>query len=135
MYLKFKVKRPLEEKVFTTKTIKGTEHVYYEYARVYDEKKKYTIPKTTAIGKVYVDNPEYMCPNMNYLTYFPDAELPEEFPASARSGCLEIGGHLVIKKVIEHYGLDEKLSTILGDNAGLFLDLAAYWIMTENNAA
>ena len=44
-------------------------------------------------------------PNGNYLKFFPDAELPDELPVSARSGCVKIGAWLVIKKVIEHYHL------------------------------
>lgn len=135
MYLKIRVPIPRDEKGVTTKKIKGTVYVYYEYGREYDRVKKYTIPKTTTIGKVCEDAPSLMYPNGNYLKYFPDAELPEEMPSSIRSGCLKIGGHLVIKKVIEHYGLDVKLEELLGDKAGLFLDLAAYCIMTENNAA
>ena len=67
--------------------------------------------------------------------FFPDAELPEELSLSTRSGCLKVGAYLVIKKVIEHYKLRAELENIIGDNAGLFLDLAAYVIIAENNAA
>ena len=76
-----------------------------------------------------------MIPNGNYLKFFPDAELPEELPVSSRSGCLKIGAWLVIRKVIQHYKLEERMSEILGKDSGLFLDLAAYAIVTENNAA
>lgn len=76
-----------------------------------------------------------MIPNANYRKYFPEAELPEELPESVRSACLMIGPYLVIRKVIRHYKLDEKIGSIIGTDAGLFLDLAAYAIVTENNAA
>lgn len=42
---------------------------------------------------------------------------------------------MVIKKVIEHYGLDKKIGEIIGKDSGLFLDLAAYVIVAENNAS
>ena len=76
-----------------------------------------------------------MIPNGNYLKFFPDAELPDELPVSAKSGCVKIGAWLVIKKVIEHYHLEERIGGIIGKDAGLFLDLAAYTIIAENNAA
>ena len=50
-----------------------------------------------------------MIPNGNYLKFFPDAELPEELPASTRSGCRKIGVYLVIRKVMAHYRLEEKI--------------------------
>ena len=74
-----------------------------------------------------------MIPNSNYRKYFLDAELPDELPESVRSACLMIGPYLIIRKVIHYYKLDEKLKNIVGKNAGLFLDLAAYAIITENN--
>ena len=77
-----------------------------------------------------------MFPNDNYLKYFPDEMLPEDLPGSIRSGCIKVGAWIVIRKVIEYYKLEEKLSEIIGEeNTGLFLDLAAYSIITENNAA
>ena len=53
---------------------------------------KYNIPKRTTIGKKCEDDPEMMYPNPNFLTYFPDAELPEDQGRDARSSCLRIGG-------------------------------------------
>ena len=41
----------------------------------------------------------------------------------------------MIRKVIRHYKLEERISEIIGKDAGLFLDLAAYAIITESNAA
>ena len=37
--------------------------------------------------------------------------------------------------MIEHYHLEERIGDIIGKDAGLFLDLAAYTIIAENNAA
>ena len=135
MYLDVTVEIPDLESGISKKTIKGTTYVYYEHGRKYYSEKQYTVPQCTSIGKECADDPTRMIPNGNYLKFFPDIELPEELPASSRSGCLKIGAWLVIKKVIEHYKLDEQISSIIGKDSGLFLDLAAYAIVAENNAA
>lgn len=136
MYLGFSVKIPEMKSGISKKTIKGTTYIYYEFGRKYYADKQYTVPQCTTIGKLSDDDPTMMIPNGNYLRFFPDAELPEELPVSTRSGCLKIGAWLVIRKVIEHYKLNERLSEIVGaKESGLFLDLAAYAIVTENNAA
>ena len=135
MYLNITVETPAIGNGISHKPIKGTKYVYYEHGRRYDPKKGYTVPQTTSIGKICEDDVTRMYPNGNYLKFFPDAELPEELPISNRSGCLKIGAHIVIKKIIEYYKLDEEISKIIGKDAGLFLDLAAYVIVAENNAA
>lgn len=135
MYLKTAVRIPELKTGISEKTIKGKTYIYYEYGRKYYPGKQYTVPQCTSIGKKAEDDPSMMFPNDNYLKYFPDAELPEELPASSRSGCIKIGAWLAIRKVIQYYRLDEKIADIIGENSGLFLDLAAYTIVTENNAA
>ena len=135
MYLNFKVDIPKLESGISKKKIKGTTYIYYEHGRKYYADRQYTVPQCTSIGKVCEDDPSMMIPNGNYLKFFPDAELPEELPVSTRSGCLKIGAHLVIRKVMKHYKLEERIGEIVGKDAGLFLDLAAYAIVTENNAA
>ena len=136
MYLKSTVKIPELESGISEKKIKGTIYIYYEYGRKYYPDKKYTVPQCTSIGKKASDDPSMMFPNDNYLKYFPDEILPEDLPGSIRSSCIKVGAWIVIRKVIEYYKLEEKLSEIIGEeNTGLFLDLAAYSIITENNAA
>lgn len=135
MYLNFKVEIPKQESGISKKIIKGTTYIYYEHGRKYYADRKYTVPQCTSIGKACEDDPLMMIPNGNYLKFFPDAELPEELPVSTRSGCLKIGAYLVIRKVIEYYKLEERIGEIIGKDAGLFLDLAAYTIVAENNAA
>lgn len=56
------------------------------------------------------------------------------FTELKRSSCLKIGAYSVIKKIIEDYRLDKMMKRIIGRDSGLFLDLAAYSIITENNA-
>lgn len=50
------------------------------------------------------------------------------------SGCLRMGAFIVIRKIVADYRLDLMLARIIGKDAGLFLDLAAYSIITEDNA-
>lgn len=112
----------------------GTVYVRYVAERTYNAEKKYTLPNHRVIGKLVSENK--MVPNENFLKYFGDVELPEKRRNSDRSSCLRIGDFLVIRKVMEDYKLPEILKKYLGaKNTGLFLDLAAYSIVTENNVA
>ena len=134
MYLDCTIKIPESNGKITKKTIKGTTYIYYEYARIYLKDKKYNTPKRTCIGKQIPSQPALMQPNDKFLKIFPQEILPEE-KNGYRSGCLRIGAYLVIRKIISDYRLDLMLARILGRDAGLFLDLAAYTIITEGNAA
>lgn len=134
MYLDYKVRIPGTETGITRKKIKGITYIYYAYSRTYDPKKKYSVPKNTSIGKAADDDPDMMFPNTNFLRYFPDADLPDTKDDLSRSGCLRIGGFIVIRKIIAEYHLDEVIGRLIGKDSGLFLDLAAYSIISENNA-
>lgn len=134
MYMDFKVKIPeIKGKIFE-KTIKNVTYINYEYDRIYKPEKKYNIPKRTTIGKRSSDKTGMMYPNANYLKFFPDAEIPNEVERTNRSSCLRIGAFLIIRKIIEEHKLDDMIRRIIGRDSGLFLDLAAYSIITENNA-
>jgi hypothetical protein len=133
MYLTLKLPVPSSEGKITKKTINGTMYVYYELGREYNREKKYTSAKRVCIGKTIPDNEDVMVPNEKFMKYFPHLVLPEE-AENHRSSCLRIGAYLVIRKIISEYRLDVMLARILGKDAGLFLDLAAYSIITENNA-
>lgn len=136
MYYDFKVKIPEVKGKIYERTIKGVVYINYEYDRIYKPDKKYNIPKRTTIGKKCEDDPEMMYPNPNFLTYFPDAELPEDQGRDARSSCLRIGTWIVIEKLMTESLLDKIISGLYGEGCGtgLFLDLAAYYLTTENNA-
>ena len=43
------------------------------------------------------------------------------------------GEYVLIRKIIADYGLDEMMKRIIGKDSGLFLGLAAYSIISENN--
>ena len=136
MYYDFKVKIPeVKGKIYERK-IKDVVYINYEYDRVYKPDKKYNIPKRTTIGKKCEDDSTMMYPNPNFLTYFPDEELPEDLGRGDRSSCLRIGTFLVIEKLMMESMVDKIVGSIYNDDRGigLFLDLAAYYLTTENNA-
>lgn len=134
MYMKYKVRIPDSEKGISIKTIRGISYVYYTYAYIYSPEKKHTVPKDTSIGKVIPDEPDMMYPNDRYLLYFPEADIPDELDESERSGCLSVGAFIIIRTILAEYHLDEMIDRIVGVDSGLFLDLAAYSIIEENNA-
>ena len=129
MYLDYEVKIPDSRHGITRKTIRGITYIYYAYDRKYSADKHYTVPKNTTIGKCLDASAETMYPNTNFLKYFPEAVLPETREIADRSACLRIGAFIVIRKVIAEYHLDEIIGRLIGKEAGLFLDLAAYSIV------
>ena len=136
MYLNTVVKIPDVQGKITCRSKKGTTYVEYEYDREYLPDRKYTIPKRKTIGKRSGADNTLMYPNENFLKYFPEVELPEERDRSSRSCGLRIGAWIVIRKIINDYGLDETLGRYLSvKDVGLFLDLAAYSIIEEDNRA
>lgn len=136
MYLDYLVDVPEEKGKITFREKGNAKYVYYEYERVYDPKRKYTTVKRSTIGKLSDEDPSRMRPNENFRKFFPDAEVPEERENTGRSSALKAGTYMVINQVVKDLGLSEKLEAAFGArNSGLILDLAAYSIITENNAA
>lgn len=136
MYLDFLVKIPDERGKITYRSKGETEYVYYEYDREYDKEKQQTNPKRATIGKRSKADSTMMQPNEKFLRYFPDATLPEEKDRTVRSSCLRIGSFIVIRKIMQDYGLFETLGRFFdGKELGVFLDLVAYSLITEHNAA
>ena len=136
MYLDFLVKVPDEKGKITTKAKGNAVYVNYEIGREYFPDRQYTIPKRVTIGKLSKTDKGMMVPNQNFLNYFPEVELPEEKFNSERSSCLKIGTYLIIQKVLDEYKIPELLKKRFnGKDLGLFLDLMAYSIICENNAA
>ena len=136
MYLDFLVGIPQVQGKITYRNKNGTDYVYYEYDRDYDRSTRKTNPNRVTVGKRAKGAPGLMQPNQNFLKFFPEAKLPEEKDRSRRSSCLRIGDYIVIRKVLEEYNLPETLGRYLEKkDLGLFLDLVAYTIVTENNAA
>lgn len=134
MYFDFLVKIPENTGKISLNKRAGTTYVEYTYGRKYIPEKKYNVPQRTTVGKMDLSDASMMYPNPNFLKYFPEAELPEEKNRSKRSSCLRIGAYILIKKIIEDCGLETMVKRIIGRDSGLFLDLAAYSIIFENNA-
>ena len=134
MYLDFKVRIPDAKSKIVMKSVNGVTYVNYEYDRIYKPEMKYNIPKRTTIGKLCEHDTDMMFPNANFLKFFPDAEMPVKGNRTDRSCCLRIGAFLVIQKIIEEYKLDDMAKRLIGRDSGLFLDIAAYSIVAENNA-
>ena len=136
MYLDFLVKIPFVQGKITRRKKKDVVYIEYEYDRIYDPVRQYTFPKRVTIGKLSETDSELMQPNQNFLKYFPDEELPETKNRTSRSSCLRVGAYFVLRKIIEEYNLVEFLGGYFEQrDLGLFLDLAVYSIIAENNAA
>lgn len=133
MYLDAMVKVPDIPGKITYRTKGNTTYVEYEYGRVYDKERQFTIANRKTIGKRSEADPSVMQPNENYMKFFPDAEMPDR---TERSCGLQIGTWVVIRKIVNDYGLPEILGRYLpAKDVGLFLDLAAYSIVEEDNRA
>ena len=135
MYLDFLIEIPdVSGKITRRKKGRNT-YINYEYSRIYDPDRKYNIPQRVTIGKESESDSRMMVPNQNFLTYFPEAELPEHRYNSERSGCIRIGAFIVIRKIIEEYRIPDMLGIYFEPkDRELFMDLMAYSIITENNA-
>ena len=132
MYYKTLVKIPdIQGKI----TIRKNIYVMYEIGRKYNSEKKYNVPDRVTIGKICKDEEGKMYPNEKFVTYFPDEEMPEFDVHPDRSSCLRIGAYIVIEKLLKDTGLKDIIYDIFQDEGGLFLDLVAYSIVTENNAS
>ena len=135
MYYDFEVPLPDAPGKLAYEKHGDTTYVKYEYDRIYDPEKKFTYPKRATIGKRSNVNPDMFRPNQNYLTYFPNAELPDSDYRCNRSSCLRAGAFIVLKKIIKDYKLEEILGMYFNErDLGLFLDLALYSIIAEDNA-
>ena len=136
MYLDYLIDIPDVKGKITYRKKGDATYVYYEYDRIYDPSKQYTTVKRSTIGKLSADDPTKMRPNEKFKKYFPEVETPEEKESNGRSSCLRTGSYLVISEVVRTLGLDQKLVQAFGaKDAGKILDLAAYSVVTENNAA
>lgn len=136
MYLDTLVEVPEPRNKITYRKKGNTTYVDYESDRIYIPEKRYTTVTRKTIGKLRDEANLIMQPNENFLKFFPDIELPEERDRSARSCGLRIGSWVVIRKIIKDYKLEEILGRYLkARDVGLFLDLAAYSIIDEDNRA
>jgi transposase len=135
MYYDFLVKIPINTGRISMNKRGDTTYIEYTYSRKYIPEKKYNVPQRTTIGKQAEADLTMMQPNPNFLKFFPGVQLPDERNNSNRSSCLRIGAYLIIRKIMDDYKLPEILSDYWSNKGvGLFLDLAVYSIICENNA-
>lgn len=136
MYLDTPVKVPdVKRKIVLQRKPKAT-YVQLEINRTYLQDVQYTNVKRVGIGKLVDEENMLLLPNENFVKYFQAAELPETRARTMRSCGLRIGTWIVIRKIVKDYGLEEILGRYIpGRNVGLFLDLAAYSIIEEDNNA
>ena len=134
MNLGFKLELPKsgEAGTVSVKNIKNKPYVYLQHGCEYKTERRHSVPKTTCIGKRCDDDETMFWPNANFLKFFPDAKLPTQ--EMNRSSCLHVGNFLVLEQIMNGYGLDTMLKDVIDDKPGLFLNLIAYSIITENNA-
>lgn len=133
MYLDVHVKVPEIKGLITRQCIKGTTYINYEYDRIYDKERRFNIPKRATIGKLTEEG--LMIPNENFRKYLPEEKLPGEKSRSRRSSCLRVGAWFIIRKIMEDYRMPELLSHFFTSrDLGLFLDLMAYSLVSENNS-
>lgn len=136
MYLDCQVEIPNEPGKITRFRKGKATYIRYAAGRTYNAEKKYNVPDHKTIGKLVSEESRMMIPNENFLRYFGDVCLPEIKTGVDRSSCLKIGTFLVVRKIMEEYNLPHMVTKHLGaKDAGLFLDLATYSIITEGNAA
>ena len=134
MYFKEAVKIPdIPGKIIRRKR-RETFYIEYQYGSDYDKEKQYAIPRRAVIGKALDETSDMMFPNEKYFEYFPDESIPQFRNSSDRSCGLNIGAWVVIDKIIREYHLDSLVGKEVEDKPGLLLDLAAFMIITEDNA-
>lgn len=135
MHLDFLIKIPENTGRITVNRRGETTYIEYTYNREYVPEKKYNVPKRTTIGKQSKEDPTMMQPNQNFLKFFPDVELPDMRDKTMRSSCIRAGSFIIIKKIMDDYGLPNILQIYFESrDLGLLLDLAAYSIICESNA-
>lgn len=135
MYYNFLVKIPENTGKISKNKRKNVTYIEYTYGRKYLPEKKYNVALRTTIGKMEPSDPTMMYPNPNFEKFFPDVVLPDTDEEASKSSCIRVGAFMVLKKIISDYGLQEHLRSWDERGRGLLLDLAAYSIISEKNAA
>ena len=135
MHYDFLVKIPDVPGKITRRKKGPSVYIEYEYAREYKPEKQYTIVKRANIGKQDPADPLMMQPAQNYYKHFPEATLPEKESAGIRSSCIRAGAFFVIADAVRKSRLDKIVGPAVGEDSGLLLDLAAYSLISEDNAA
>lgn len=147
---------PKLEHGISIKKIGNVKYVYFNSGYKYDPNKKKTIPLSKSIGKVKENDEEMMYPNDNYEIYFPleaegihggsidedddatidvaEDEDKDEGPRYVHDAwVVKVGVYIIICEILDRLHLKEILTKLLGKFYGLFIDIVAYMIITEDN--
>ena len=136
MYQKIAISIPDVKGKITYQTQKNIKYVYFERERNYDADRQFNVPKRSCIGKVVPGDNSKMYPNDNFALFFPDFVLPPVNETVVRSCGLKLGPYILVEWALKRDGIDGIVKDILGSkDGGLLLDLAAYSIVCEDNAA
>ena len=156
-YVNTLVPIPSEPFKITFKPLPSGVYVYVETGRTYNSETRHTVPSRKTIGKLEdsykgktaaeLQNATHMYPNSNYYSEIQEKQVSEDETTDQdeeenqeeenciRSSCLCLGPYVVIKHLYKSTGIDKILVDILKDDAGFFMDLAAYSIICESNVA
>ena len=135
MYFKTPVPIPDKKGKIILKKKGNSTYVLYQHGGRYVKDRHYVIPERAIIGKQCPDDPAKMYPNANFQKWFPGLPAGELRDEAPRSCCIKLGSWLAIRKTAAEYRLPEMLEKRFGKRAGLLLDLAAFSIVCEDNAA
>ena len=123
-----KVLRPLDTKI----QAKGKyRYVYKVVAQKYIPEKKYTLDTRKVIGRMIDD--EYMIPNEDFSTYYPDVTLEME-TISEVSDTLKVGNYSVLNKIYEESEIRALLDSFFPTYSSLIQDLVYYMVVKEDSA-
>ena len=136
MYLSETVKIPEIPGKITRRKMGNNVYVLLETGRVYDPKRQFNIPHRVTIGKLVAGTDEpLMQPNEKFLELFPEQRPVPQEQAPVRSKTISAGTFIALDAVVREYKLRDLLENAFGSDAGFILDLAAYMIICEDNAA
>ncbi len=132
MYYKDPVKIPSIKGRISRQTTKSGTYIHYVLERVYDNQKKFTVPKRVLIGRLHDDDNDLMLPNERFFELFPST--PRKLrDAAVRCANIQIGPYIVIEKVLQESGLDKLLHKHFGKDAGFLADWISYMIVESRN--
>ena len=137
MYYDLEVKIPVIKGKITRRTRGSNVFVEYKEQEVYDNDKGYSEVKRVTIGKVVDNENSLMVPNEVYFDLLHPEDKPEIVVNEERNVALGFGMYAVLDTIYKEFKLPELLTKCIKQEhkPELILDLIAYLIITENNAA
>lgn len=137
MYYDLEVKIPVIKGKITKRTRGSNVFVEYKEQEVYNNEKGYSEVKRVTIGKVLDEEKSLMIPNEVYFDLLHPEDKPETVINEERNVALGFGMYAVLNTIYKEFKLPELLTKCIKPEhkPELILDLIAYLITTENNAA